>query len=162
VIRQRLRAAHASEQGAALILAIGFVLMIGAISAGLLAFITTSVGHRAPLDSVRNRQYAADAAVEQAIASVRSSVPTVGTSCPTLTPAAVNGVSIRVECQDARVLVANQGYILEQRNFIFNACLAANSSCNDTNSIVRAQVNFEKSGTGAVTATYIQSWSVNQ
>jgi hypothetical protein len=159
---QRIRAARGSEQGAALLLAVGFVLMIGAISAGLLAFITTSVGHRTPLDSIRNRQYAADAAVEEAIGSLRTSLPAIGAPCPTYDAPTRNRADVKVECQDVRVLVANQGLILEQRNFIFTACLASNSQCSDANAIVRAQVNFEKSGSGAVTATYIQSWSVNQ
>jgi type II secretory pathway component PulK len=163
VIRQRLRAARREEQGAALLLAIGFVLMIGAIGAGLLAFITTSVGHRAPLDSIRNRQYAADGAVEQAVASLRTSLPAIGSVCPTyITSTAINGNTIRVDCQDARVLVASQGVILEQRNFVFTACVSTGVACTDSTSIVRAQVNFEKSGTGAVTTTYVQSWSVNQ
>ena len=45
------------ERGAALILVIGFMLMVGAISAGLLGFINTSVSARPRLDTVRNRQY---------------------------------------------------------------------------------------------------------
>jgi type II secretory pathway component PulK len=60
------------ERGAALILAVGVMLLVGLISGSLLAYITTSVQGRSDLDTIRNRQYAADAAIEYAIDQVRA------------------------------------------------------------------------------------------
>jgi hypothetical protein len=166
----RLRAAHESEQGAALLLAIGFVIMVGAISAGLLAFITTSLGHRPQLDTLRDRQYAADGAVELSIAEVRQ-LAEPGPALAACAPGAgfydwtVNDVHIRVDCSNAFNTTVNEGLILEQRNVIFTACeYSAGTACSDANGnvIVRAQINFERTSAGVVTATYVQSWSVNR
>ena len=61
--RQRQRAQH-KDSGAALLLAIGFVLMIGMISGGLIALATSSMNNRATLELLRNREYAADGAID--------------------------------------------------------------------------------------------------
>jgi hypothetical protein len=171
VIRRSVRArAQKGERGAALILAIGFMIAVGAICAGLLGLITTSVGARPQLDKVRNRQYAADAAIESAIANVRS-LPAPGeTPCANaLTtqnagPFTLNGVAIRVSCQDALDYVLGTGVILLQRNVIFSACDASAFPCTATNAIIRAQVNYESipGSPLLLTHTYIQSWSVVQ
>ena len=55
------------DRGAALILAIGFILLISAIVGGLAALITSSLDNRGTLDTIRNRQYAADAGIQDAI-----------------------------------------------------------------------------------------------
>jgi hypothetical protein len=151
----RLRAARSSEAGAALILALGFVVLIGAISAGLLGFITTSVSHRPILDDVRNEQYAADGAVEHEIAAARSRLDGGGAICASPATHALNGASIQVACQDVTNPVWVSGDVFLQRNAVFTA------SSSDGDVVVRAQVNFEQSSTGSVTATYVQSWSVN-
>lgn len=166
---RRLREAHGSEDGAALIFAIAFMILVGAISAGLMTFLMTSVGHRAPLDRVRDRQYAADGAIEVAVAAVRV-LPAPGPAQATCAPAAgyyestLNGVHVRVDCQNAFSFIFNGG-LLEQRNVVFTACeFVAGQSCSDANVnvIARAQVNYQRTGDGTVTATYVQSWSVNQ
>ena len=59
------------DRGAALILAVAFVVMFGSIGAGLAALVTSSVNNRGSLESVRDRQYAADGAIEDAIVQVR-------------------------------------------------------------------------------------------
>ena len=56
----------ARDRGAALIIAIGFVVMIGAIAAGLTSMVTSGVGNRIALEDLRDRQYAADGAIEDA------------------------------------------------------------------------------------------------
>jgi hypothetical protein len=166
----RLHAARESEQGAALLLALSFVIMVGAISAGLLTFVTTSVGHRPQLDTVRDRQYAADGAVELSIAEVRK-LAEPGPALADCTPTGdfydwtVGGVRIRVDCTNAFNTTVNEGLILEQRNVIFTACeFSASTACSDANGnvIVRAQVNYERTSAGVVTTTYVQSWSVNR
>ena len=56
-----------------MILAIGFVVMIGAISGGLAALATTSLNSRTTLETVRDREFAADGVIEQAITRFGSS-----------------------------------------------------------------------------------------
>ena len=55
------------ERGASLILAIVFMVVIGAISAAVLATTTSGLQDRVVLDQARNREYAADGAIEIAI-----------------------------------------------------------------------------------------------
>ena len=160
------------ERGAALIFAIVFMVVIGAISGAALSMITSGLHDRTILDAVRNRQYAADAGVEAAIANARTAVTTWSNTtnaappqnrlqtflssaqCGTFGPVTLNNVTIQVTCAPAPALHA--GYF--QFNVIFSA-RCTNSGCS-TSPIVRAQVNFDVSG-GAVTRTYVQSWSVN-
>ena len=161
------------DRGAALILALGFVLMAGVVSAALLSFITTSVSHRPQLDAVRNRQYAADAAVEHAIAQVRALASPGETSCGPYTypsapsPASINGVRIHVDCRNTPGSVIVGSLILGQRNVVFTSCLytgtGTGAPCTDSTTIIRAQVNFQAppGSPVTVTRTYIQSWSVN-
>src|SRR4051812_38087438 len=59
------------ESGAALVLAIGFVIVIGAVSASLFTTLNTGSNGRVILDRARDRQYAADGAIQSAIAQVR-------------------------------------------------------------------------------------------
>lgn len=151
------------DRGAALILAIAFVVMVGAISGGLAALVTSSMNNRGALEQVRNRQYAADAAVEQAITTVRSQVGTPLELCanaPDMTVQTLNGVAIRVDWRNAcGVVQASDGTVVAQRNVIFSACVDTGSACAEAAIVVRAQINFEQSS-GTVTKTYVQSWSV--
>lgn len=154
------------ERGVALILAIAFMVVIGVISASLFTLITSSANHRAQLDVVRDRQYAADAAVEASIARVRA----LGSAGPGLTScggpdvSTLNGVSIRVTCANAPTLTT-QLYL--QRNVIFTASCFNDAACADDTVVVRAQVNFESPSdaadyqAGDITHTSVQSWSVN-
>jgi hypothetical protein len=164
VIRQRLAAAHQSEQGGTLMLAIGFVLMIGAISAGLLGFITTSVSHRSSLEALRNRQYAADGAVEYAISTLRGAPTELNASaCPTVYPPVLNGFEMRVDCDHVLSMIVEDGLLLRQRSVIFNACVLtpADDPCAPDTTVVSAQVTFAQQS-GLVIGTSIQSWSVNK
>jgi hypothetical protein len=165
---------HHEDRGAALILAIGFVVMIGAISGGLAALATSGLNNRNSLAVVRNREYAADGAIEKAIALVRplSCTPASGS----VVDSTVNGVAIRVDWINACGVVqggdrgttasasALDGAVVLQRNVIFSACVdpAPSTTCDPAKVIIRAQVNFEQALVGAVTSTYVQSWSVNR
>lgn len=152
-----------SDRGAALILAIAFVVMVGLISGGLAAMVTSSLNNRNALELVRNRQYAADAVVEQAITTVRAQSGTPLALCSTAAGSMVetfNGVAIHVDWRNAcGVVQGSDGTVVAQRNVIFSACPNTGSACTEAAVILRAQVNFEQSS-GAVTRTYIQSWSV--
>ena len=151
------------DRGAALLMAIVFVVMVGAISGGLAAMVTSGLNNRGTLELVRNRQYAADAAVEQAVTLVRSQVGTPLALCataPLFTLQTLNNTEIRVDWRNAcGVVQASDGTLVAQRNVIFSACVNTGSACAEAAIIVRAQVNFEQLS-GTVTKTYIQSWSV--
>jgi len=152
------------DNGAALILAIGFVLLIGAITAGLASLVTSGIYNRINLEQVRDRQYAAEGAIELAIASARSVLDgaigcTADTDASTTTQ--LNATDIRVDWTNACGVVRSaDGLVLIQRNLVFTACIDLGQRCAETDTIVHAQVNFEQGSTGAVTKTYIQSWSV--
>jgi len=155
------RSIRRNDSGAALLLAIGFVLLVSAISAALAALIMTNSRTGIVLDSVRNRQYAADAAVQDAIVRVRlldrALPPTCGFE------STFNDVDIRVDCGNAiSVVGTGDNEVLSQRNVIFIACEDTNAPCDDSDVIIRAQVNFEQRYTDNVTKTFIQSWSVNR
>ena len=159
------RRAH-DESGAALILAIAFLVVIGGIVAATLASMTSGLNDRAVLDGARDREYAADGAIQYAIAQVRT-LPAPGpalTGCGTPAYHALDGVQIRVDCANVPTETFS-GYL--QRNVIFSACVVASPdvACGGptTPVVVRAQVDFEATGSGAtvnVTGTWIQSWSV--
>lgn len=168
--RLRLRPGVArDERGASLILAITFMLVIGGISGAVISSVRSGLSARHVLDTNRNREYAADGGIEQAITQVRQQTtsPGIGFVNPCspaggFPPWSLNGVGIRVDCQNAPTLTQN-GFL--QRNVIFNACLSG-AACNAKNTIVRAQINFEAitlpNGSLLVSKTTVQSWSVNQ
>jgi hypothetical protein len=154
---------HGTETGAALILALAFVVMIGTICAGLLALVTSSVGVRVPLDAARAREYAADGAVEGAIARVGGQerpgvdpcAPAAGFDLVTL-----DDVTIRVDCRSSLALFAHDGLVLEQRAVTFTACVDAATTCTDASAIIRAEVVFARTESGAPAATSVRSWTV--
>ncbi len=154
------------ERGAALLLAIAVIVVVGLIMASLFPLITTSLHDRTVLDSIRDREYAADGAIEFAVARVRG----IGGAGPALAPCggpdarSANGVTIRVDCANVPTLTT-RGYL--QRNVIFSACVDTSPSvaCTDASAVVRVQVNYETPSSGpspAITRTYVQSWSVNR
>jgi Tfp pilus assembly protein PilX len=157
---------RADERGAALVLAIAFMVVIGAIAMATLSLITSGLNNRRTLDDVRDREYGADAAIEYAIAHVRTKdSPTGGPgieSCSAGLPASysIGGANYHVDCQNALASTLD-GFV--QRNVIFIACKGT-STCTTSNEIIRAQVNFQAIGGGAapvvVTRTWVQSWSV--
>jgi Tfp pilus assembly protein PilX len=162
------------ERGASLVLAIVFMVVIGAIGGATLSMVTSGANNRASLDVVRDRQYAADAAIEHATTLVRQ-LQAPGPALAPCFPADPNNPladpsppsfildnGIRVNCTNVATRTFS-GFL--QRNVIFNACLDSGADCTDTTSIVRAQINFQAVGSGAtvsVTRTWVQSWSVNR
>ena len=165
MIRRRPRREH-EDRGAALLLAVGFVVVIGAIAGGLAGLATSGVNNRVTLEQVRNREYAADGAIENAISQVR--LLTCASASGFITDASMNSISIRVDWVNAcGVVQSSDGSVVSQRNVIFSACLNTGSPCSDTAVppvpvIIRAQVNFQQALAGGVTNTYVQSWSVNR
>lgn len=158
----RSSAARTRDSGAALLFAIGFVLMIGAIGGALVSVVNSSVTARSTLEAQRNREYAADGAIEQAIARVRQ-VTTCTPTTGSLDDSTLNAVSIHVDWQTVcgSVLSSDGSTPYPQRDVIFSACLTADAPCDNGDTIIRARVNFEPAS-GTVTKTFIQSWSVNR
>jgi hypothetical protein len=153
------------DRGAALIVAIAFVVMIGAIGAGLAGLITSSSYNRVSLHALRDRQYAADGAVEEAIAMVRGLDRHSSASCATFggtSSSTINSVNIHVDWHAAcEVVRGADGIVVAQRNVMFSACDDTGTTCADDDVIVRAQVNFRDDPSGDVSGTFVQSWSVN-
>ncbi|MEI7993102.1 MAG: hypothetical protein WCH93_11840 [Actinomycetota bacterium] len=149
------------DSGAVMLLAIGFVLLVSAIAAALAALIISSTATGNTLQQVRNRQYAADAAIQSAITKVRSQNRATAPVCGDVST--LNGIAVRVDCAYAVTVVGNvENQVLSQRNVIFLACTDTGSACDKDVTIIRAQVNFEQKYSGEVTKTYFQSWSVNR
>ena len=158
------------ERGATLILAIAFLLVIGAIGSAVMTSVASGISNRRTLDQVRNKQYAADGGVEFAIAQVRA-VPLPGGPgvAPCRTGAitdhyntTLNAINIRVDCANHSTITPS-GFL--QRNVVFTACVDTGAQCTNPNTIVRAQVNYEARSAGStlnVTRTWVQSWSVNR
>lgn len=158
----RPRSEHDRDSGAALVLAIGFVVMISAISAGLAALATSSINNRNSLELVRDQQYAADGAIEQAIVQVSTA------TCDTVpTPIVFSGenlndVAITVDWVNACLPMSDSGgksYL--QRNVVFSACAGVVSTCSEASVIIRAQVTFARTSETTTKAS-VQSWSVNR
>jgi hypothetical protein len=156
------------EQGVALVLALSFMVLIGLVTTALLSSLMSSVGQRAVLDDLRNKQYAADGAVERSIARVRGlAAPGAGlASCSTGSPETytLNSVTIRVDCTNLPIDAFVNGSLYLQRNVLFTSCVSNGSPCTTANTIVRAQVNYEAldAETPTITKTYIQSWTVSR
>jgi type II secretory pathway pseudopilin PulG len=156
------RSSVRDESGVALVLALSFMVLIGLVTTALLSSLMSAVQERSVLDNVRNRQYAADGAVEQAIATVRGLGATVISGQAPCGPftSSMNGVSIHVDCTPVPVMT-RAGFI--QRNVVYTSCLGTASSppsCPTGSPIVRAQVNYESVDGTTITKTYIQSWTV--
>jgi hypothetical protein len=164
------------ERGASLILAIVFMLVIGAIGGAVLSSVTSGLNNRVALDNARNREYAADGLVEYAIAQARGPVATWNSSADVATflasasscggpyrsgeagAPALNGFTstentLRVDCTPAPGQTRSGALT---RNAIFTACRDTGDVCTDAATIVRAQINFSDSG-----STIVQAWSVN-
>lgn len=169
---RRLRPApEESERGVALVLAIAFMVVIGAIGVAVLSFVISGVQGRGLLDTTRNTEYAAESGINYAITQVRQisgqgpalaacSATTHGTSVGYYTHT-LNGVTINVDCYNAPTLTRS-GYL--QRDVIFVACANANATptCSG-NGVIRAEINFEAAAPSSpsITRTWVQSWSVN-
>jgi hypothetical protein len=165
------RAARRADAGASLLLAIAFVVVVGAITASLVSLAASAVGNTATLGTVRDRQYAADGAIEHAIGVVRPL--TCADSAGSLVDTSLNANAIRVDWVTACGVVqagdrgasatatAGDGIVVAQRNVIFSACPSNGEPCRPADVIIRATVNFQQGYGSPVTRTFVQTWSVN-
>jgi Tfp pilus assembly protein PilX len=152
------------DRGAALLIAIGFMVLVGFVVGGLAALITSGVGDTITLKNARNRQYAADAAVQQDIVQFRTALvasanPTWCSAPHTYTDSGTP--SIKVACTSPTISVTfSNGVIYAKRNVTFLACTDTSAACTDSSPTLslRAEVDFSK--IGGIVTTYVQSWSV--
>lgn len=166
-LRDRARARD--EHGVALVLAIVTLVVIAMMSTAILSLVTSGLNNRDTLDTLRNREYAAEAAIQDAITAVRQLADPGFQQCGPFAAPTFDGVAIHVDCINAPRLTTG---FLKIRNVIFVACQKVGAgngtTCDDTaadvrlHTIVRAQINFVlPPGSPSVTQTYVQSWSVN-
>jgi len=161
---EKVRRFH-GERGASLILAIVFMVVIGAISAAVVATTTSGIQDRATLDQARNREYAADGAIEQTVVTARG----LSGVCPSQPAALItlDGFNIHVDCSRGPNLVLGPGAPLSQGDdLLFVACSVPSGNVTTCTSspganppIINAQVNFH--GTAPAVTTFVQAWSVN-
>ena len=158
------------ETGTALVLALVFLVTIAALAVPMMNSITSGLRVRSGLDTVRNRDYSADAAIENAIAQVRtipaSSIDT-GPGFAACGPYVytLDNVATHVDCAGVPT-VTRSGIV--QRDVVFTACVQSGSlvcGLPQTPIVIRAQVNFQAVGSGStfqITRTWVQSWSVDE
>jgi type II secretory pathway pseudopilin PulG len=161
---EKIRRFH-GERGASLILAIAFMVVIGGISAAVLATTASGLQDRVALDQARNREYAADGAIETTIAQARTNSGT----CPSQPAPTIplDSFNIHVDCSSAALgVVGSTGTPVSQNNLLFVACSVPSGNVTNCTSstganppIINAQVNFQ--GTAPAVTTFVQAWSVN-
>ena len=157
-----MRRIRRDERGASLVLAIAFLVLMGGIGAAVISSVTSGVSDHAVLNQVRNRQYAADGAIEKSVARVRTTGGTCGAQDP---PFTLNGITIHVDCiASPAVIVGPNGELLSQNDLVFTACPFTGSgngnACTTSTTIINAQINFQ--GSASPLTTFVQSWSVNK
>jgi hypothetical protein len=159
------------EEGATLILVIGFMVMVGLISAGLATQLASSSSTRIALDKSRNREYAADGAILTNIARVRDNIVNHGQAVPPSDPCGskvvrtLNGVTVQVDCTYTRSLTLS-GFLQRDATFVACELQSGGGACPGSAVIIRAQVNYASQNPPGdasvqVSKTYIQTWSVN-
>jgi Tfp pilus assembly protein PilX len=164
------------ERGAALILAIAFMVVIAAVSGAVLSMLTSGLSSRVALDDARDREYAADGAIQAAIsqtyvAANGSGHVIPGQPCLAIPDHTINNdghdVTIHTDCASAPAVTRD---LIRQLNAVFTTCEANKVPstpplvCPASSVIIRAQVNFQATGAGAdlhVQRTWVQAWSVN-
>jgi hypothetical protein len=145
------RRAH-GEDGAALELALLFMIATALIVTVLLGFASTSSQATVVTRTSRGKDYDADAAMQAAIATVR-----VGT-CASYTPSfTLNNPAtpLRVDCTTTGAVVGSQ------RHVVFSVCPSsvATVPCPDASALLRAEVIFFDDGGITGRAVSVLSWS---
>ena len=149
-MRFRFRFAKRSESGASLILALAFVLVVGMVLVPLVSLAGSNMISTSNLRAERSLEFAADAAMDGAIAAVRHHAPTI--SCPSFPGGSssglkLDGATIEVQCLEAPPSGLNPfGRYVE-----FDACVfktAETWSTCQSNAVVRAQVSFDDLAVG--------------
>jgi hypothetical protein len=148
------RVRNHGQEGSALVMALVFLTSCGIIIGALMTFANTNSAATTSLRTSRGSDFDAQAAMEAAIATVRTG-STCGTGASGYTPSwTLNNPSrpLRVDCFSLSSSAT-------QRNDVLAVCPSSvNAPCPDNSAIVRANVIFyDKLGTG--NSVGIQTWS---
>ena len=155
MIRRTTALRKRSDTGAALILAVVFVLGVGTVLVPLGSLAGSNMISTSNLQSERSLELSSDAVMDGAIETVRHEAPT--TSCPTFpggssTGLTVNGLSIEVQCIEAPASILDPF----GRHVEFDACVAQTgetfSTCQST-AVIRSQVSFDDLAAGCSSFT---------
>lgn len=163
-MRRHLRRAAAEETGAALLIVLGFIAVIGFMGLALVGYATTNLKATNALRPVRTTKYAADSAVEAAINKFRQdfTVPCPKDKFYKIAVVGNNGVPIDslVTRPDIRVDCGPQVISGSTRQVTFTAkCDSGTPDCPAGTTLLVARVKFE--GTAPVKTT-VETWSVHQ
>ena len=144
---------HDRDRGAALIVAIAFMVAIGAMSAGLAAMVTSGISNRIALEQIRDRQYAADGAIEDAVADMRTYLAAASSRAATplmlvVAPDRRAGPGRRDRSRGVAGAGVD-GLPVRQPVVRFDACVDDGPPCDDRTVVVRSLVGFELDRTGA-------------
>jgi hypothetical protein len=145
-----LAARSREEDGAVLLIALGFLAFIGVVAAVLLNYATTSIRDTGTLRDIRAREYAADGVVDAAINKVRGDISVSNSnSCLAAT---LNGINLRVDCSDT---------VGDGVDVTFTACPAtAPQPCPANMARLVTRVHYIRSVTPAGIA--INAWSLQR
>ena len=124
------------QEGAALLLALVFILFISLIMIAIVTLSGTDILNTSNLQNERSLEYSAEGAVQAAIQAVRYLTPTNTLAFCAQSPAyqapLVNGVAIEVYCQ--------AGVPAYQRSVTFEACSAGVAAGNCVNNVGHSDV----------------------
>jgi hypothetical protein len=154
VSRLRARLRDRSEQGSALVMALIFLVVCGLTIGGLVNYSNTSSAATTALRLARGTDYDTDAAMNGAIAKLRTTGATCGTGASGYTPSwTLNNTSVPV-----RVDCFSLSSSSSQRDDVLVACKSSVNPCTDAAALLRAEVIFYDTPSWGSSVT-IQTWS---
>jgi hypothetical protein len=155
-----MRRAAADETGAVLLMALGFIAIIGFLGLALLSYAATNLRATSALRPVRSIKYAADGAVEGAINKYRQDFTV---------PCAANFYRLKLETTSKLALdpavndiVVNCGpeEITASRRVTFTAVCTGTTYCHAGKTALVAKIRFD--GVPPAVTTTVETWSVHQ
>ncbi len=143
------------EEGNALILALLFLTVCSVVLGALMTYATTSSASTSALRAARGTDYDVDAAMNGAIASLRTTVASCGTGASGFTPTWTlnnTGAPLRVDCFSLTSSAT-------QRDDVLLVCPSSQSApCPDNQALLRADVVFYDTPSYG-NSIGIQTWS---
>jgi hypothetical protein len=168
----RMRRAAADETGAVLLLALGFIAIIGFLGLALISYSTTNLRATIALRPVRSMKYAADGAVEGAINKFRQDFTVPCGTGPAVTanfyrlklevdPSGRRPVDpllqdVIVDCGSQEILSASS----RRATFTAHCPTPGTTTCPTGKTVLVAKVKFD--GAAPAAATTVETWSVHQ
>lgn len=149
---KNLVARRHNEEGAILLLALGFLTFVGVVAAVLLNYTTTSIRTTVSVREIRNREYSADGVAEAAINKIRDPANAASANVNNCLAATVNGLPLRADCTEMGSSATD---------VVFKICPAAAAQpCPTDEVMLVARVKYNRSASPA--AATISNWSVRR